>query len=46
VVITGCSLQFSNPKVDDDVAHVTFGLVPISIGTKVGEIYLKFGKMV
>ncbi len=44
MVTIGCSLWFSGPKVDDDVAHVTFGPVPISTGTKVGEMYLKFGK--
>jgi hypothetical protein len=46
VVTIVCSLWFSDPKVDDDVAHVTFGPVPISTNTKVGEMYLKFGKMV
>lgn len=34
----------SNPKVEDVVAPVTFVLVLISTYTKVGGIYLKFGK--
>lgn len=42
LVIPTCS-PCSNPKVDDDVAHVTFVLVLISTYTKVGGIYLKFG---
>jgi hypothetical protein len=46
MVTIGCSLWFLDPKVDDDVAHVTFGLVPISTCTEIGEMYLKFRKMV
>jgi hypothetical protein len=30
----------------DDVAHVVFVLIPISIDTKEGDSYLKFGKIV
>jgi hypothetical protein len=43
VVTTNYSPWCSNPKVVD-VAPIAFVLVPISIYTKVGGIYLKFGK--
>lgn len=46
MVTIGCSLWFLDPKVDDDVAHVTFWLVPISTCTEIGEMYLKSRKMV
>jgi len=45
VVTTSYSPWCSNPKVVD-VAPIAFVLVPISIYTKVGGIYLKFGKTV
>jgi hypothetical protein len=44
LVVTTCCSPCSNPDVDDVVTHVTFVLVLISTYTKVGGIYLKFGK--
>jgi hypothetical protein len=43
VVTINYSPWCSNPKVVD-VAPIAFVLVPISIYTKVGGIYLKFGQ--
>jgi hypothetical protein len=44
VVTTSCYLKLM--KKIDDVAPVVLVLVPISIDTKEGDSYLKFGKIV